>query len=53
LFNSYEAPMLSVAAKISTILQKDDISFGSLETKYHETDNATINANERCAVNGD
>ena len=44
MFNSYIAPMLSVAAKIFTILQKDDISFGSLETKYHAPDKATINA---------
>jgi hypothetical protein len=36
--------MLRVAAKIFTTLQTDDISFGSLETKYHAPDKATINA---------
>ena len=38
------APMHRVAAKIFTTLQKDDISFGSLETKYHAPDKTTINA---------
>ena len=50
MFKNYEAPMLSVAAKIFTILQKEGVSFGSLETKYLKPDNATINANEGYAV---
>jgi hypothetical protein len=33
-----------LAAKIFTTLQKEDISFGSLETKYHAPDKTTINA---------
>ena len=44
IINRTVAPMLRVAAKIFTTLQKDDISFGSLETKYHSPDKATINA---------
>ena len=44
IINRTVAPMLRVAAKIFTTLQKDDISFGSLETKYHAPDKATINA---------
>jgi len=36
--------MLRVAAKIFTTLQKGDIFFGSLTTKYHAPDKATINA---------
>jgi hypothetical protein len=36
--------MLRLAAKIFTTLQKEDISFGSLETKYHAPDKTTINA---------
>jgi hypothetical protein len=43
IINRTVAPMLRVAAKIFTTLQKDDISFGSLETKYHAPDKATIN----------
>ena len=38
------AQMLRVAAKIFSTLQKDNISFGSLETKYHAPDKTTINA---------
>jgi hypothetical protein len=44
IINRTVAPMLRVAAKIFTTLQADDISFGSLETKYHAPDKATINA---------
>ena len=44
IINRTVAPMLRVAAKIFTTLQKDDISFGSLETKYHTPEKATINA---------
>lgn len=44
IINRTVAPMLRVAAKIFNTLQKDDISFGSLETKYHAPDKATINA---------
>ncbi|HUZ57813.1 MAG TPA: hypothetical protein VMU83_03425 [Hanamia sp.] len=44
IINRTVAPMLRVAAKIFTTLQADTISFGSLETKYHAPDKATINA---------
>jgi len=44
IINRTVAPMLRIAAKIFTTLQADDISFGSLETKYHSPDKATINA---------
>jgi hypothetical protein len=44
IINRTVAPMLRVAAKIFTTLKTDDISFGSLETKYHASDKATINA---------
>ena len=44
IINRAVAPMLRVAARLFTTLQKDDISFGSLETKYHAPDKATINA---------
>ena len=44
IINRTVAPMLRVAAKIFTTLQTDDISFASLETKYHAPDKATINA---------
>ena len=44
IINRTVAPMLRVAAKIFTTLQKEDISFGSMETKYHTPDKATINA---------
>jgi hypothetical protein len=37
------APMLRLVSKIFTILQKDEIPFGSLETKYHAPDKNTIN----------
>jgi|GEM_PF-615309 len=44
IINRTVAPMLRVAAKVFTTLQADDISFGSLETKYHASDKATIKA---------
>lgn len=44
IINRTMAPMLRVAAKTFTTLQADDISFGSLESKYHTPDKATINA---------
>ena len=44
IINRNVAPMLRVASKIFTTLQKDEISFGSLETKYHAPEKATINA---------
>jgi hypothetical protein len=34
--------MLRLVSKIFTTLQKDEISFGSLETKYHSPDKNTI-----------
>lgn len=37
------APMLKTVSKLFTTLQKDEISFGSLETKYHAPDKATLN----------
>lgn len=44
IINRTVAPMLRIVAKLFTTLQKEDISFGSLETKYHAPDKATINA---------
>ncbi len=44
IINRTVAPMLRVAAKIFTTLQREEVSFGSLETKYHAPDKATINA---------
>ncbi|MDB5277289.1 MAG: hypothetical protein JWR61_2244 [Ferruginibacter sp.] len=41
IINRTVAPMLRVAAKTFTTLQKEDISFGSLETKYHAPDKST------------
>lgn len=43
IINRTVAPMLKTVSKLFTTLQKDDISFGSLETKYHAPDKATIN----------
>ena len=40
--NKSVAPMLRTVAKLFTTLQKDEISFGSLETKYHAPDKATL-----------
>ena len=42
--NRTAAPMLRVVTKVFTSLQKDSISFGNLETKFHTPDKATINA---------
>lgn len=42
IINKSVAPMLRTVAKLFTTLQKDEISFGSLETKYHAPDNATL-----------
>lgn len=44
IINRTAAPMLRVVTKIFTSLQKESISFGSLETKFHAPDKATINA---------
>ena len=43
IINPTIAPMLKTVSKLFTTLQKDDISFGSLETKYHAPDKATLN----------
>lgn len=40
--NRTMAPMLRTVAKTFTTLQREEISFGSLETKYHAPDKATI-----------
>jgi hypothetical protein len=37
-------------AKVFTSLQKEEISFGSLETKYYSSDKATITALKDYAV---
>lgn len=42
IINRTVAPMLKTVSKLFTTLQKDDISFGSLETKYHAPDKATL-----------
>ena len=42
IINRQIAPALRTVAKIFTTLQKDEISFGSLETKYHAPDKTTI-----------
>ncbi len=44
IINRTVAPMLRVVTKTFSTLQKDDISIGSLETKYHAPDKTTINA---------
>ena len=44
IINRTVAPMLRIVTKTFSTLQKDDISIGSLETKYHAPDKATINA---------
>lgn len=44
IINRTVAPMLRIVAKIFTTLQREEISFGSMETKYHAPDKATINA---------
>jgi hypothetical protein len=43
IINRNVAPMLRTVTKLFTTLQKDEISFGSLETKYHAPDKATLN----------
>jgi hypothetical protein len=43
IINKKIVPMLRVAARTFTSLQKEDIASGSLETKYHAPDKATIN----------
>lgn len=43
IINKSVAPMLRTVARLFTTLQKDEISFGSLETKYHAPDKNTIN----------
>lgn len=40
--NPTVAPMLKTVSKLFTTLQKDEISFGSLETKYHAPDKSTL-----------
>lgn len=42
IINPTIAPMLKTVSKFFTTLQKDEISFGSLETKYHAPDKATL-----------
>ena len=44
IINRTVAPMLRIVAKMFTTLQREEISFGSLEAKYHAPDKATINA---------
>lgn len=43
IINRTVAPMLRTVAKTFSTLQREEISFGSLETKYHAPDKATIN----------
>jgi hypothetical protein len=43
IINKSVAPMLRTVTKLFTTLQKDEISFGSLETKYHAPDKGTLN----------
>lgn len=43
IINKSVAPMLRTITKLFTTLQKDEISFGSLETKYHAPDKSTVN----------
>lgn len=42
IINKSVAPMLRTITKLFTTLQKDEISFGSLETKYHAPDKTTL-----------
>lgn len=44
IINRTIAPMLRVVAKLFTTLQRDEISFVSLEAKYHAPDKATVSA---------
>ncbi|MBI1780676.1 MAG: hypothetical protein HYR66_04840 [Sphingobacteriales bacterium] len=43
IINKTVAPMLRTVSKLFTTLQKDEISYGSLETKYHAPDKTTLN----------
>jgi hypothetical protein len=43
IINKTIAPMLRTITKLFSTLQKDEISFGSFETKYHAPDKNTIN----------
>ncbi len=43
IINPTVAPMIRTVAKTFSTLQREEISFGSLETKYHAPDKATIN----------
>ena len=42
--NRTVAPMLCIVVKTFSTIQKDEVSIGSLETKYHAPDKAIINA---------
>lgn len=42
IINRTVAPMLRTVSKMFSTLQREEISFGSLETKYHAPDKATI-----------
>lgn len=42
--NRVVAQVLPIAIKTITTLQKENIAFGSLETKYHNPDRGTISA---------
>ena len=44
IINRTVAPMLRIVTKTFSTLQKDDISIGSLETKYHAPGKTTINS---------
>lgn len=44
IINRTVAPMLRIVGRTFSSLEKDDISVGSLETKYHAPDKATISA---------
>lgn len=50
IINKSVAPMLRTITKLFTTLQKDEISFGSLETKYHAPDKATLNTMKEMLV---
>lgn len=44
IINRTIAPMLRIVAKLFTTLQRDEISFVSLEAKYHAPEKATVSA---------
>jgi hypothetical protein len=52
IINRSVAPMLRTVAKTFTTLQREEISFGSLETKYHAPDKATILVMKEMLQNG-